>query len=47
MRNPRNYVQLTPEEAKKELQEQKRLFIEAWKNHGGSMHEQYFQRSIN
>ena len=47
MRNPCNYVWLTLEEAKKELQEQKRLFIAAWKTHGCSMYEQYFQRSID
>ena len=37
-----NYLWVTPEEAEKELQGKKRLFIASWKTHGGSTHAQYF-----
>ena len=48
MLNPQNYVRLLPEEAKKELEEQKRLLREAYEECSDltSYHIQYFDRSF-
>ena len=48
MLNPRNYVRLLPEEAIKELEEQKRLLKEAYEECSDLIpyHAQYFDRSF-